>query len=403
MSEQTIKPGEERETATKEWEAHAKKPILAQSAFQKFGGVAIAVTAITAIGIVYALKNSSKPVTQENSELNIPERKPVPKLKDQTAAVVPAVQDTSNSSGGPSGSAYPSPPSDDPMKVQREQMEMQRLEKERQMLDARMKSSIVAPNLAGNLSSQRSGAPGASDSNNAGFGGERGAQDMNSRFARSVSGNGVAVSKASQIDNLEFKILQGKFVEAVLEPRAVSDLPGMICATVQRDVYGFQGREALIPWGSRICGVYNADLRKGQERLFAVWNTLRRPDGVQVTLDSVGADQLGTAGMGGTVNTHFAEIFGASALLSIIGAGSSTIGVNPGDQYNSSAYYRQAVQQSAAQTSQQALQPYINIPPTVTVPAGSRIRILVNRDLDFTTIYREQIETMKANNVSVAK
>ncbi|MBD4195086.1 type VI secretion protein, partial [Xanthomonas citri pv. citri] len=121
-------------------------------------------------------------------------------------------------------------------------------------------------------------------------------------------------------------VLQGKLIEAVLEPRAISDLPGMVCATVQRDVYGAQDRNKLIPWGSRVCGVYSAEVRKGQDRLFVIWNTVRRPDGVQVALDSAGADQLGTAGMGGIVDTHFAGIFRTSALLSIIGAGASNAG-----------------------------------------------------------------------------
>ncbi len=206
---------------------------------------------------------------------------------------------------------------------------------------------------------------------------------------------GGAVSKANQIDNLPYKVLQGKVIEAVLEPRAISGLPGMLCATVQRDVYGAQDRNKLIPWGSRVCGVYSAEVRKGQDRLFVVWNTVRRPDGVQVALDSAGADQLGTAGMGGIVDTHFAEIFGMSALLSIIGAGASNAGVSSGDQYNSAAAYRQTVQQAAAQTSQSVLQPYINISTTITVPAGSRVRIYVNQDLDFAPLYKDEIAAAK--------
>ncbi|WP_244256286.1 TrbI/VirB10 family protein [Caballeronia zhejiangensis] len=84
--------------------------------------------------------------------------------------------------------------------------------------------------------------------------------------------------------------------------------------------------------------------------------------------------------------SHFAEIFGMSALLSIIGAGASNVGVSSGDQYNSASQYRQSAQQAAAHSSQQVLSPYINIPPTVTVPAGSRVRIYVNKDLDFTSL-----------------
>lgn len=274
------------------------------------------------------------------------------------------------------------------------------------MLEARMKSAIIPPNLAAQAAPQGPGGEAsAAAPADAGAlqvqGAERGAQDSNSRFARAVATNGaVPVSVANRIDHLEYKVLQGKLVEAVLEPRAVSDLPGTICATVQRDVYGAQGRKALIPWGSRVCGVYSAELRKGQDRLFAVWNTVRRPDGVQVTLDSIGADQLGTAGIGGVVDRHFAEIFGVSTLISIVGAGAANVGVSGSDQYNSAAFYRQSVQQAAAQTSQQALQPYLAIQPTVTVPAGERIRMYVNRDLDFTQVYRDEIDAA-ANPVTL--
>ncbi|KLD31591.1 type VI secretion protein, partial [Xanthomonas perforans] len=141
-------------------------------------------------------------------------------------------------------------------------------EQERRILEARMKSAIIPPNSNNQAaaSAQPVGDSGDQGPSNAGAlgggSGERGAQDPNSRFARAVSGNGVAVSKANQIDNLPYKVLQGKLIEAVLEPRAISDLPGMVCATVQRDVYGEQDRNKLIPWGSRVCGVYSAEVRK---------------------------------------------------------------------------------------------------------------------------------------------
>ncbi|MBV6885912.1 type VI secretion protein [Xanthomonas euvesicatoria] len=397
MSDQTNKPQEDREAAVREWEKQANASLVADDRKKKMSGIAIAAIAAVGLGAVWYMKNGgsepAKPVG--NSELSIPERKPVPKLKEQESASAAAVTST------PAATPANATQADDPMKAQREQMEMQRQEQERRMLDARRKSAIIPPNSNNQAaaSAQPAGDSGDQGQSNAGVlgggSGDRGAQDPNSRFARAVSGDGVAVSKANQIDNLPYKVLQGKLIEAVLEPRAISDLPGMVCATVQRDVYGAQDRNKLIPWGSRVCGVYSAEVRKGQDRLFVIWNTVRRPDGVQVALDSAGADQLGTAGMGGIVDTHFAGIFGTSALLSIIGAGASNAGVSSGDQYNSAAAYRQSVQQAAAQTSQSVLQPYINIPPTITVPAGSRVRIYVNKDLDFTAIYKDEIDGAK--------
>lgn len=399
MVDPNINPAEDREAAVRQWEKQANTSMVADNRKKRLGGVAIAAIATAAIVAVWLVKHSGNDSakTAANSELSIPDRKPVPKLKDQEPASASSV------TAAPAATPASTVQADDPMKAQREQMEMQRREQARRLLEARMKSAIIPPNSGNQPASvQTQAAPDAGGQGrpNAGMlgggSGDQGPQDANSRFARAVTGNAVPVSMASQIDNLPYKVLQGEFIEAVLEPRAISDLPGQLCALVQRDVYGAQGRLKLIPWGSRVCGTYNAELRKGQDRLFVVWNTLRRPDGVQVAIDSAGSDQLGTAGMGGIVDTHFAEIFGMSALLSIIGAGASNVGVSSGDQYNSASQYRQSVQQAAAQSSQQVLSPYINIQPTVTVPAGSRVRIYVNKDLDFTSIYKDQISTSTA-------
>lgn len=260
------------------------------------------------------------------------------------------------------------------------------------MKDARLKSAIMVQD--GFVQAGGEAGVGAKDKAI-----ERGPTDSNARFVQSVSGHAVPSSQAQQIFATEYKVLQGKMIEAVLESRAMSDLPGMVCATVQRDVYGAQKRRKLIPWGSRVCGQYSAEVRTGQDRLFVVWNTLRRPDGVEVTLDSTGADQLGTAGMGGLVDTHFANMFGVSSLLSIIGAGSGSVRSGAYDPGNSGSYYRDSVQMAASQTAQQILQPYINMQPTITVPAGARIRIYVNRDLDFSDIYAGNATTSSQHDV----
>ena len=386
---------DDREQAIAAWEAQQNRPLIAGPG-KKSSGILIGAAALGLLSLVWILKQShSEPSeSQKPPELSIPERKPVPVLK---------TPESTNAQDAQGHADAASSADNNPLLMQQAQMEQQRLEQERKLQEARIKSSLIPPSVqAQPLTGSGAGAPsmgtGAADPTAVPTQ-ERGPQDANSRFARSVSGNDVAVSTANTVEHLDYKVLQGKLIEAVLEPRANSDLPGMICATVQRDVYGAQGRVVLIPWGSRVCGVYSAELKKGQDRLFAVWNLLRRPDGVQVKLDSVGADQLGSAGMGGEVNTHFAQIFGVSALLSIIGAGATNIGVSGDTQYNSSAYYRMSVQQAAAQTSQQALQPYLGIQPTVTVPAGSRIRIYVNRDLDFTSIYNSEIQQSKNSGV----
>lgn len=377
----------DRETEVREWEKTANSSLVADDRNKKASGAAILVAAVIAIGLIWYMKNDDSQTKSADQDLTIAERKPVQKLKEQEPEIVAPIDVV----------PAPTPMQGNSMQAQLDQMELQRKEQERRMLEARLKSAIIPPNSSNIAPTNPQ--PGQGGGSLLGSGNsDRGAQDSNSRFARLVSGNPVEISKASQVSNLDYKILQGKIIEAVLEPRAVSDLPGMICANVQRDVYGSHGRIPLIPWGSKVCGVYSADIRKGQDRIFVVWNTLRRPDGVEVTLDSFGADQLGSVGMGGFVDNHFAQIFGVSALLSIIGAGASNIGVSSTDQNNSAAQYRQSVQEAAANSSQQVLQPYANIPPTIKVPPASQIRIYVNRDLDFTPIYKAEIEQKKQSD-----
>nr|WP_284503606.1 MULTISPECIES: TrbI/VirB10 family protein [unclassified Caballeronia] len=387
---------DDREAAVREWEKQANASMVVDNRKKRFGGIAIAAIAAAAIAVVWAVKHTGSDTNKSagGDDISIPDRKPVPKLKPQEAASASTVMAAAAATPASTVQA------NDPMKAQREQMEIQRREQARRLLDARMKSAIIPPsstNQPAGVQLQVGADVGAQPRPNAGMlgygSGDQGAQDAHSRFARALSGNAVPVSVASQIDNLPYKVLQGEFIDAVLEPRAISDLPGQLCALVQRDVYGAQGRLKLIPWGSRVCGTYNAELRKGQDRLFVVWNTLRRPEGVQVAIDSAGGDQLGTVGMGGIVDTHFAQIFAMSALLSIIGAGASNLGVSSSDQYNSASQYRQSVQQAAAQSSQQVLSAYSNIQPTITVPAGSRVRIYVNKDLDFTSIYQDPVDS----------
>ena len=204
------------------------------------------------------------------------------------------------------------------------------------------------------------------------------------KFFGNAVGKSVPTSKPTQIDNLEYKILKGKYIPLVVDPRAISDLAGQVCGRVDKSVFGEQGRHELIPWGSQVCGIYRAQLQHGQSRVFIVWNRLVRPDGLAINVDSPGVDQLGTAGMGGRVDNHFLEIFGNAILISVIGSGASTLGVGSGDAYNSAATYRENTQEALSETANSILSQYTNIPPTVITDHGALARVYVRRDLDFT-------------------
>lgn len=108
-----------------------------------------------------------------------------------------------------------------------------------------------------------------------------------------------------------------------------------------------------------------------------------RPDGIEVALNSGGTDPLGRAGLSGKVNNHFWKIFGNSLLLSIIGAGASTAGVDTADPSNSIAAYREQAQAAFQSSASRILEQSINIAPTLTVKQGSLVKVLVAQDLNF--------------------
>lgn len=219
--------------------------------------------------------------------------------------------------------------------------------------------------------------------NNAVLGGD-GTGDANTAFMAKVSASSAPIAKATRIAHMGTTLLQGSIIQATLNTRISSDLPGMLSATVSNDIYSADLSTLLIPKGSQLIGQYTNNIQQGQNRIFVVWQRLIRPDGIDVPIGSPGTDTLGAAGIAaGTIDHHFFQQFGSAFLLSVIGAGVANVGVNGDDQYNSSAAYRMAIAGSFNQTAKQTLQNTGVIPPTLEVDQGTKISVFVARDLDF--------------------
>ncbi len=116
-------------------------------------------------------------------------------------------------------------------------------------------------------------------------------------------------------------IAQGKIVDAVLETAVNTDLPGEMRAIVSRDVFAESGRQIMIPKGSRLIGTYNTSVARGQARVMIIWTRLIRPDGLDIAIGSGGVDALGRAGVEGSVDNKYAEIFSAAMLTSVLDIG----------------------------------------------------------------------------------
>jgi type IV secretion system protein VirB10 len=198
--------------------------------------------------------------------------------------------------------------------------------------------------------------------------------------AAGAAASGTQRIQAGRLESPASTVIQGTLINAVLETAVDSTAAGQTRAVVTRDVFGFDGTKLLIPRGTRLYGIYEANVAQGQKRAEIRWTRLLRPDGVSVALDSPAADPLGRAGVPANVNNHFLQRFGNALLGTTAGIGSALVTRNisspvvvavPGTT--------QAFPQVAQSTSTQ-------ITPTLTVRQGTRITVFVQHDLDFTSI-----------------
>lgn len=194
-------------------------------------------------------------------------------------------------------------------------------------------------------------------------------------------------------------IFQGKVIDAVLETAINTDLPGNLRAIVSRDIYAEAGDEVMLPKGSRLVGTYNTDVKRGQARVYIIWNRVIRPDGIDVAIASPGVDPLGRAGVQGEVDNKYMEIFGNSILMSALtvafAAGTEAVTDSEGTQQTSNTNGTTtvtgtntdvAVQEAVknfGRVGKDFVEDYLQIRPTVTVDQGTKIKVFVNRDLIF--------------------
>jgi type IV secretion system protein VirB10 len=107
-----------------------------------------------------------------------------------------------------------------------------------------------------------------------------------------------------------------------------------------------------------------------------VFHRMIMPDGYSVDLDQFhGLDQIGEEGLKDKVNNHYFEIFGTSIALGVI-AGASQIEAGGGKITTSgSQAFTTGAASSVSQSATTVLDRFIQIPPTITIREGHRIKV----------------------------
>ena len=188
--------------------------------------------------------------------------------------------------------------------------------------------------------------------------------------------------RASVLPTQQMLLPKGAFIDCTLETAIDSSLPGLTTCITATDTFGVDGTVVLLERGTKLVGETRGDVRQGTARLFVLWTEARTPTGVVVPLASPGTDELGRAGLTGTVDRHFLDRFGAAILISVIDGAVQAAAQSSRD--GGAIIYNP---RSSSEVVTEVLKSTANIPPTLRKQNGDRIQILVARDLDFRSVY----------------
>jgi type IV secretion system protein VirB10 len=182
-----------------------------------------------------------------------------------------------------------------------------------------------------------------------------------------------------------YVVYEGTLIETALMNRLDGDASGPVKVLVTNPVYSHDHQHVLIPDGTVVLGETHKIGNGGfgqQRRLAVVFHRMIMPDGYSVDLDQFhGLNQIGETGLKDKVNNHYVQIFGSSIALGIIAGAaeaSNTGGILTG---NGADAYKYGVASSLSQSATTILDRFINIPPTITIREGHRVKVYISQDL----------------------
>jgi type IV secretion system protein VirB10 len=205
-------------------------------------------------------------------------------------------------------------------------------------------------------------------------------------IAKQLKATVLKAGSAGHLSNLDYLLKRGTIIPCSLTTGIDTTLAGFIICKVTNDVYSANGKTMLINKGAMIHGEQQSSLTNGQARVFILWTRIDNDDGVFAELDSPGTDAMGYNGVGGFVDTHFGDRFGAAMLISVLNDASqfalSNLAQNP-----NVVTPNQTIQTGNAM-AQEVLKRTVDVPPTLTVLPATRVNVLVSRDVSFESVYK---------------
>jgi type IV secretion system protein VirB10 len=182
-----------------------------------------------------------------------------------------------------------------------------------------------------------------------------------------------------------YLIYEGSVLDTVLMNRLDGDAVGPVKVLVSNPLYSHDHQHVIIPEGTVVLGGAKKIGAAGfgqQRRMAVVFHRLIMPDGYSVDLDQFQSlDQIGEQGLKDKVNNHYLQIFGTSIALGVV-AGASQITQGGGTITTSgSQAFTNGAAGSVSQSAASILDRFIQIPPTITIREGHRVKVYFTQDL----------------------
>ncbi len=168
-----------------------------------------------------------------------------------------------------------------------------------------------------------------------------------------------------------------------------------VTAIVERNVYSEEGRNIIIPSGSRLIGKVGGfgssqNARSNASKVEIQWDRLIRPDGSMFKLTgSVTGDAQGRQGALGYVDNNLAKKYTAPVLTTLLTSGvaymmasdDETSGEIESSKQQAADDARQNFIDSMDEVFQEVLQDSLDQQVLIFIPAGTRIVVYPNKDL----------------------
>ena len=203
--------------------------------------------------------------------------------------------------------------------------------------------------------------------------------------------------EATKVADLSRVIAQGKIIDAILESAIDTDGTAQIRAVITRDIYAEYGKNILIPKGSRAIGTFSSSTSNGIARVGIIWNRIIRVDGLSLNISANATDRIGRGGVAGDLDNKYLQIMRNSFLSSMVSVASSlavegitnSTGISNTTNGNSSTttsgkasdYALIEATQDFMDDMEDVIDGMKEEQPTIRIPQGTKIIIMVNQDL----------------------